>query len=138
MKMLMQRKTLADAGIELKQISAIGKGCHTEEKVMGFLHYGRPHADVGCPVGHVVWRHVFGGLGVVAVRCHQLRCHQAGHKLITSLGIEIAHRLISQAHGRLCHDDVRNPNAKLLPTMQSNRAGGAWRLVCLHPLTKQN
>jgi hypothetical protein len=29
MKMLMQRKTLADAGIELKQISAIGKGCHT-------------------------------------------------------------------------------------------------------------
>jgi uncharacterized membrane protein len=33
-------KKLADAGIEITKVNIVGKGCHTEEKVVGFYNAG--------------------------------------------------------------------------------------------------
>jgi uncharacterized membrane protein len=60
-------KTLADAGIELKQISVIGKGYHTEEKVMGFYNMGdrmQVWGSRGAFWG-ALWGMLFGGMYLV-------------------------------------------------------------------------
>jgi hypothetical protein len=57
-------KKLATAGIEMKHLSVVGKGCHTDEKVVGFYDtgdrikfWGRKGAFRGG-----LWGWLFGGL----------------------------------------------------------------------------
>lgn len=44
-------KTLTAAGFEMNNISIVGKGYHTDEKVVGFLQYRRSSQILGHPRG---------------------------------------------------------------------------------------
>jgi hypothetical protein len=53
-------KKLADGGIDMKHLSVVGKGCHTDEKVIGFCNTGDRMAFWG--KRGAFWGGLWGGL----------------------------------------------------------------------------
>ncbi len=70
-------RSLGQAGLDIKKLSLVGKGCHSEEHPVGVLHRGRPDQGLGRH-GRAFWGGIWGlllapamfflpGIGLVAL-----------------------------------------------------------------------